>query len=125
MRCNYFLYTYHVFIISMKETTKEEAKKKLFEVMEKVAGLPPMNENSYESLDTDTISGDVQNVKNLGSPAVKNALKRINTQREFNEAFESWFNGLGFDDPNKKSKIRIATSVTHISEVLKNKGIKY
>ena len=104
---------------------KEAIKKKLFEVMEKIAWLPPLNENSYESLDTDTISGDVRNIKNLGSPAVKSALKRINTQREFNEAFESWFNGLGFDDPNKKSKIRIATSITHISEVLKNKGIKY
>ena len=34
---------------------KEASKKKLFEAMEKIAGLPPVNENSYESLNTDTI----------------------------------------------------------------------
>ena len=98
---------------------KDSTKQQLFEMMHEVAGMP-LNENSYESLDTEEISGDVQNIKNLGSPAVKTALSRINTQREFNEAFESWFSGLGFKDESKKNNIKISTSITHITEVLKN-----
>ena len=108
-----------------RKGNKEASKKMLFEAMEKIAGLPPLRENSYESLDTDVVTGDVRNLKNLGSPAMKAAAKRINSQREFNEAFEIWFNSLGFNDRSKKGKIKIATTVAHISDVLKNNGIKY
>lgn len=104
---------------------KEQIKKKLFEVMEKIAWLPPSNENSYEELDTDTVTGDVRNMSRLGSPALKKAASRINSQREFNEAFELWFSSLGFDEENKKNKIKITTTVTHIADVLENNGIKY
>ena len=104
---------------------KEQIKKKLFEVMEEIAWLPPVNENSYEELNTDTVTGDVRNLSKLGSPAQQKALSRINSQREFNEAFEMWFSSLGFDDPSKKNKIKIATTVAHITEVLKNNGIKF
>jgi len=104
---------------------KEASKRKLFEAMEKIAGLPALNENSYESLNTDVVTGDVRNLSRLTSPAQKTAAKRINSQREFNEAFDMWFNSLGFNDEEKKNKIRIATTVTYITEVMKKNGIKY
>ena len=101
---------------------KDKMKKKLFRLMESVAFLP---ENSYDSLNTDAVTGDVKNLTKLTSPAQKTAAKRINSQREFNEAFDVWFSSLGFNDPQKKSKIRIATTITHISEVMKKNGIQY
>ena len=104
---------------------KEQLKKKLFEVMEKIAWLPPLNENSYEELRTDAVTADVKNLSRLASPAQQKAAKRINSQREFNEAFEMWFSSLGFNDEIKKNKIKIATSVAFIAEVLKKNGIKY
>ncbi len=104
---------------------KKQIKKKLFEVMEEIAWLPPMNENSFESLDTDTVTGDVRNLSRLGSPAQKQAMSRINSQREFNEAFELWFSSLGFDDEMKKNKIKITTTITNIADVLEKNGIKY
>ena len=87
--------------------------------------LPKTNENSYEILNTDKITGDVKNLNNLKTAAEKTAAKRINSQREFNEAFEMWFASLGFDDEMKKKKINISTTTTFIAEVLKNNGIKY
>ena len=109
-----------------KLTEDQEAlKKKLFEVMEEIAWLPPVNENSYEELNTDAVTGDVKSLSKLGSPAQEKALSRINSQREFNEAFEIWFSSLGFDDPAKKGKIKIATTIRHITEVLKNNGITF
>ena len=102
---------------------KTNVKEKMFRIMEEIAWLPPQNE--YDELNTDTVTGDVRSLSKLGSPAQQKALSRINSQREFNEAFEMWFSALGFDDPAKKGKIKIATSVAFISEVLKKNGIKY
>ena len=104
---------------------KDKTKEKMIRIMEEIAWLPPSNENSYEELNTDAVTGDVRNLSKLGSPAQQKAMKRINSQREFNEAFEMWFGALGFDDPNKKNKIKIATTVAFISEVLQKNGIKY
>ena len=105
-------------------STKDN-KQRLFEVMQNVAFLPKKNENSYDVLNTNRITGDVENLNNLKTPAQKTAAKKINSQREFNEAFELWFDSLGFNDEIKKNKIRISTITTFISEFLKNKGIKY
>jgi len=102
---------------------KEQSRKKLFEVMEKIAWLP-VNEN-YDELGSDEITGDVKNLNNLGSPARNTALKRINTQREFNEAFESWFNSLGFNDPIKSDRIKIATTIRFITDIMKKNNIKF
>ena len=104
---------------------KEEIKNKMIRIMEEIAWLPPKNENSYEELNTDAVTADVKNLNKLTSPAQLHAAKRINSQREFNEAFEVWFGNLGFNDEIKKNKIKIATSVAFISEVLKKNGIKY
>ena len=102
---------------------KEEIKNKMIRIMEEIAWLPPQNE--YDELNTDRQTADVRNLSRLASPAQQKAAKRINSQREFNEAFEMWFGSLGFNDEIKKNKIKIATSVAFISEVLKNNGIKY
>lgn len=104
---------------------KEQLKKKMFEVMEEIAWLPPVNENSYDNLNTDKVTGDVRSLSKLGSPAQKQAMSRINSQREFNEAFELWFSSLGFDDEMKKNKIKITTTVTHIADILEKNGIRY
>ena len=105
-------------------STKDN-KQRLFEVMQNVAFLPKKNENSYEVLNTDRITGDVENLKNLSTSAQKTAAKIINSQREFNEAFEIWFDSLGFNDEMKKNKIKISTTTTFIAELFKDKGIKY
>ena len=94
----------------------KDTKENLFRLMEVVAFLPEID---------DDLTGDVENLTNLVSPAQKNAARRINSQREFNEAFELWFDSLGFDNDLKKNKIKISTVIAHITDVLEKRGIKY
>lgn len=91
----------------------EASKKRLIEVMEKV--------NS--DFNYDDVSGDVKSASRLRTSAQKTALSRVNTQREFNEAFESWFNTLGVSD-EYRDKVNITTSLSHMREVMEKKGIK-
>ena len=95
-----------------------EDKKKMMRIMEEIAWLPSNNE-------LNETSSDVRILNQLKSPAQKVAASRINSQREFNEAFEIWFDTLGFHDENKKNKIKISTIISHVTDVLEKNGIKY
>ena len=78
-----------------------------------------------DGINSDEISGDVENLGNLSTPAQQKAAKRINSQREFNEAFEMWFDSLGFDTDERKNKLKITTTISFVSDVLEKRGIKY
>ena len=71
----------------------------------------------------DGVSGDVRNASRLRTSAQKTALLKVNTQREFNEAFESWFNTLGVGN-EYKDRINITTSLSQIRDVMEKRGIK-
>jgi hypothetical protein len=88
-------------------------KNRLFEMMGKI-------NNNFNS---DDISGDVENLTKLRTPAEKTALSRINTQKEFNEAFVFWFNTLGVSG-EYKDRINITTSISFIRDYLEKNGIK-
>ena len=92
---------------------KVNTKQMLFEMMEKI----------NPDFDYSNVSGDVRNASQLRTTAQKAALSKVNTQREFNEAFESWFNTLGVSNRYKDS-VNITTSVSYIREVMEKKGIK-
>lgn len=93
-------------------------KKRLFEVMEYI-NPKIINENN------DDLSGDVLNIKNIKTDALKSAYSRINNQKEFNDAFIVWFNSLGFDDKDSLNKINITTSISHIRDFMEKKGVNY
>lgn len=71
------------------------------------------------------LSGDVRFSNQLRTPAQKTALSRVNSQREFNEAFESWFGTLGVSTEQYKNKLKIATTISFITDVLKKNGIQF
>lgn len=70
-------------------------------------------------------TGDVEQIEKLKTPALKFMQSKINTQREFNEAFTNWFESLGVSSEKYKNKINITTSISHITDVMKEKGIKF
>ncbi len=92
---------------------ENDSKKLLFEMMEKI----------NPDFSHDDVSGDVASAGRLRTAAQKTALSRVNTQREFNEAFESWFTTLGVSG-KYKDRINITTSLTHIRDVMEKYGIE-
>lgn len=96
-------------------------KKRLFEVM---SYLNPESK-LIENYDVSDLSGDVLNIKNVKSDALKNAYSNIDNQKEFNDAFMVWFNSLGFNNENNKKNINITSSIAHIRDYMEKKGIKY
>ena len=70
----------------------------------------------------DDANTDVQMLQNLKTPAQKTAYSRIDNQKEFNDAFEYWFNKLGVSD-DYKNKINITSSLAHIRDVMEKRGI--
>ena len=104
-----------------KPKLTEDMKGKMIRLMEQMAYYPTQN----EEFNDDNVTSDVKNMSNLVSPAQKTAAKKINTQREFNEAFEVWFGSLGFDEDYKKNRINITTSIENIRSVMEKYGIKY
>lgn len=94
-------------------------KKRLFEVMTYInPEIKLINENEDENL-----TADVRYINNVKTAALKTAQSRINTQQEFNDAFTKWFGDLGVSTEKYKDKIRIATSINHIRDVLEKNGI--
>ncbi len=102
---------------------KKNNKQRLFEVMERInPDFLSAQKNDSENID---ISNDVERIKNLTTPAQKKAYSRINSQREFNDAFDAWFNSLGFINNEYKNRINISTSISHITDIMEKNGIKH
>lgn len=96
------------------------SKKRLFEVMEKInSDFPKINEKL-----PDGAGSDVRMIKSLKTPSLKDAYENIDNQEEFNDAFELWFNSLGVGNEHK-DKINIASTLRHIEEIMKEKGVKF
>lgn len=70
-------------------------------------------------------TADVRQIDKLKPPALKKMQSRINNQREFNDAFTNWFEGLGVSTEEFKNRINITTSISHITDIMKEKGIKF
>lgn len=102
---------------------EDGTKKRLFELMKKMGPNFKVSETEDRS-EEKTISGDVENANRLRTSAEMNALSKVNTQREFNDAFETWFDTLGVSG-KYKDNINITTSISHITNVMKKKGIKF
>ena len=108
--------------------TKKDAKQLLFENMSKlnpdfklqeVAPQPaqPVAPQAIQPTDVKSL-----NRANQTSKSVQNASKRINTSREFPEAFRVWFSGLGYK-PNNPA-VSIARVKMEIEKVMKSMGYR-
>jgi len=71
----------------------------------------------------DDATTDVKMADNLKTDAVRTAYERIDHQKEFNDAFQAWFAGLGVAD-KYKHKININATLNHVRDVLQNYGVK-
>lgn len=97
----------------------KDNKARLFKIMEQLN--PEIKQNQMYSDDEETT--DVRMIQNLKSPALKKAQSKVNTQEEFRQAFENWFNELGVANTHK-DEFNSTTAINHIREIFKNFNIK-
>ena len=97
----------------------KDNKARLFKMMEQLN--PEIKQNQMYSDDEETT--DVRMIQNLKSPALKKAQSKVNTQEEFRQAFENWFNELGVANTHK-DEFNSTTAINHIREIFKNFNIK-
>jgi len=113
--------------------TKKDAKQLLFENMSKLNPdfkLQEVAPQPAQPVATQPVAPQViqpTDVKSLNranqtSKSVQNASKRINTSREFPEAFRVWFSGLGYK-PNNPA-VSIARVKMEIEKVMKSMGYR-
>lgn len=97
----------------------KDSKERLFEIMSKID--PDFNLN--EAVIPEDPNTDVEMTNNLKSNGLKKAYTRIDNQKEFIQAFDQWFGGLGVAD-KYKNKINITYTLTQIRSVLEKYGVK-
>lgn len=102
---------------------KNDSKKLLFEMMEKINphSIEKLNER-IDAVGSQPLTGDIKQVQKSYTSTQQTANARIDTPQEFEEAFSLWLSTTGFNPQTKP--LPISQAQTLVKNVMEKLGYR-